>query len=121
MKRAARILILFGIVLSVELSFSSAMADPELDQLMQEMDHSAPASKVVYNDAFCKEAKIAVDWVLLEDAGTRSTFTNAIRSGSTTFDAVVFAQHHNRHAQDMIRGCRYSPKYIEEAIGPPPK
>ncbi len=92
-----------------------ARADPALDQMMQNMN-GRPVAQPQYNDAFCAEAKINIDWVLEQDSGARSTFSNAVRGGLSNFDAVVFAEHHNPHAQATIRGCRYSSQYIAEAL-----
>ncbi len=75
------------------------------------------------------EARINIKWVIVADAGARSTFCNC-KSGGTSlpkepgslqFKCVLYAQLHNRHAYDTIveYGSERTDRYIASLGGAP--
>ncbi|MEA2783207.1 MAG: hypothetical protein QOK29_4751 [Rhodospirillaceae bacterium] len=53
----------------------------------------------------CEEAKIAIDWILIGDAGALNSYQRAIKQGKPQLEALLYAQRHNPHAQEMIKKC----------------
>ena len=68
-----------------------------------------------YNDCDWDDARRHIDWVL-SDRGARTTMENAIRRRNmSAFDAVLYAQNHNRDAQRSIQACsRRARNYIDD-------
>ena len=64
----------------------------------------------------CAEAKIAIDWVLNKNRGARETYDGVRRRGEPPLAAVIWAQHHNRHAQAMLRECLISADLVRDAL-----
>ena len=63
----------------------------------------------------CDEAKTNIDWVIFRDSGARETFNGRIRQGDSAYDAVIYAQGHNSHAQQTIQVCHtWAKKYLSE-------
>jgi len=69
------------------------------------------------NGGACAEAKIDIAWVLQGDAGARATFQGGLQNGMSPLDAVIWAQHHDPHAQDVIRQCPSSVGLIASMLG----
>ncbi|MFZ1988366.1 MAG: hypothetical protein WAW96_01215, partial [Alphaproteobacteria bacterium] len=65
----------------------------------------------------CREAKIGITWVLKLDAGARRTYESGLQSGMSSLDAVIWAQHHNPHQQQMIRECAASSQMVTSIEG----
>jgi hypothetical protein len=103
----------FAAAITLSLAIATTVAaDPELDRMMQQMDARKPAAAAPNDPAACREAKIGIHWVLALDEGARQTFDGAMRGGKSALEAVFWAQHHNPHAQDMIRRCAASERLV---------
>ena len=78
-------------------------------------DYDESLRAVGNNPCDWKDARRHIDWVF-EDRNARATLREAVAYRNyPPYDAVLYAQSHNRDAQKAIEGCyRRSHKYIEE-------
>ena len=67
--------------------------------------------------AGCAAAKVAIDWILVKDAGARQSYNSAIARGRTVLEALIYAQRHNPNAQADLQACPGWAESYARALG----